>query len=138
MDVVFNVFCLLFFKKDYSICFTSFRDSFFNICIDGVVLATLSGTIRNITLNRVTLGALGRTGVEAYYTGNMAEACIWNAALTTAEIASLAKGMTPDQIRLQNLVFHAPLVRDLQDVKNGLAMTNNNAVPVSDHPRIYT
>jgi hypothetical protein len=52
--------------------------------------------------------------------GRTAEVGIWNAALTAAEIASLAKGMTPDKIRPQSLVFYAPLVRDLIDVRGGL------------------
>lgn len=69
--------------------------------------------------------------------GDIAETAIWNAALTAAEIASLAKGMTPDKIRPQNLVFYAPLVRDLQDVRGGLTITNNNGATVANHPRVY-
>ena len=67
----------------------------------------------------------------------MAEVGIWNAALTAAEIASLAKGMTCDKIRPQNLVFYAPLVRDLIDAKGGRTITNNNAATVANHPRVY-
>jgi len=69
--------------------------------------------------------------------GQIAEVGIWNAALTAAEIASLANGMTCEKIRPQSLVFYAPLVRDLIDQKGGLAITNNNAATVSNHPRIY-
>jgi hypothetical protein len=72
-----------------------------------------------------------------YFNGNIAEIGIWNAALTAAEIASLAKGMTPDKIRPQSLVFYAPLVRNLIDQKGGLAITNNNSATVANHPRIY-
>ena len=67
----------------------------------------------------------------------IAEVGIWSAALTAAEIASLAKGMTCDKIRPQSLVFYAPLVRDLIDQKGGLAITNNNGATVANHPRIY-
>jgi len=67
----------------------------------------------------------------------IAEVGIWNAALTQPEIASLAKGMTCDKIRPQNLVFYTPLVRDLIDQKGGLVITNNNAATVAAHPRIY-
>ena len=76
-------------------------------------------------------------GLGGYVTGDIAEVGIWNAALTAAEIASLAKGMTCDKIRPQNLVFYAPLVRDLTDQKGGLAITNNNSATVANHPRIY-
>ena len=69
--------------------------------------------------------------------GYIAEVGIWNAALTAAEIASLADGMTCDKIRPQSLVFYAPLVRDLQDTKGGLTITNNNASTVANHPRVY-
>jgi len=69
--------------------------------------------------------------------GLIAEASIYNAALTAAEIASLAKGMTCDKIRPQSLVFYAPLVRDLIDQKGGLTITNNNGATVANHPRVY-
>jgi hypothetical protein len=68
---------------------------------------------------------------------NYAEVGIWSAALTAAEIASLADGMTCDKVRPQNLVFYAPLVRDLIDQKGGLTITNNNGATVANHPRIY-
>jgi len=67
----------------------------------------------------------------------IAEVGIWNAALTAAEVASLAKGMTCDKIRPQSLVFYAPLVRDLIDAKGGLTITNNNGATVANHPRVY-
>ena len=67
----------------------------------------------------------------------IAEVGIWNAALSAAEIASLAKGMTCDKVRPQSLVFYAPLVRDLIDQKGGRAITNNNGATVANHPRVY-
>jgi hypothetical protein len=69
--------------------------------------------------------------------GLIAEASVYNANLTAAEIASLAKGMTCDKVRPQSLVFYAPLVRDLNDQKGGLTITNNNGATVANHPRIY-
>jgi hypothetical protein len=41
-------------------------------------------------------------------------------------------------VRPQSLVFYAPLVRDLQDVRGGLTITNNNGATVAAHPRVYT
>lgn len=72
-----------------------------------------------------------------HFNGRIAEVGIWNTDLTNDEIASLAKGITCDKVRPQNLVFHAPLVRDLIDVRGGLAISNNNAASVANHPRIY-
>jgi hypothetical protein len=88
--------------------------------------------------NELTLWAGYMTGVLGGYTsGLIAEVGIWNAALTAAEIASLAKGMTCDKVRPQNLVFYAPLIRDLSDNKGGLTITNNNGAVVANHPKIY-
>jgi hypothetical protein len=75
--------------------------------------------------------------LASYEDGRIAEVGIWNAALTAAEIASLAKGMTCDKVRPESLVFYAPLVRDLQDLSGGLTITNNNAATVATHPRVY-
>lgn len=75
--------------------------------------------------------------IQGYTNGLIAEVGIWNAALTAAEIASLAKGMTCDKIRPQSLVFYAPLVRDLIDAKGGRTITNNNGATVANHPRVY-
>ena len=78
-----------------------------------------------------------RTGVLRTLNGLGAEVAIWSAALTADEITSLSKGFKPSRIRPQSLVFYAPLVRDLIDIKAGLALTNNNAATVAAHPRVY-
>ena len=90
------------------------------------------------SVNNLTVGArlsLGTPGI--FLNGRLAEVGIWDAALTAAEVASLAKGMTCDKVRPQNLVLYAPLVRDLIDQKGGRAITNNNNATVANHPRIY-
>lgn len=89
-------------------------------------------------VNRIDIGARLNSGAAGlFFDGRIAEVGIWNAALTAAEIASLAKGITCDKIRPQNLVFYAPLVRGLIDAKGGRAITNNNGATVAPHPRIY-
>jgi hypothetical protein len=88
--------------------------------------------------NSILIGARSNSGsIGNYFSGDIAEVGIWNVALTAAEIASLAKGMTCDKVRPQSLVFYAPLVRDLIDAKSGLALTNNNGATVANHPRVY-
>jgi len=69
-------------------------------------------------------------------TGDYAELGMWQAALTAAEIASLAKGMTCAQVRPQSLVYYTPLVRDIQDIARGMTLTNTNST-VANHPRVY-
>lgn len=89
-------------------------------------------------LNTVRIGTRYFAGsLGAYFPGQMAEVGIWDTDLTAAEVASLADGMTCDKVRPQNLVFYAPLVRDLQDVSGGLTITNNNTATVAVHPRVY-
>jgi len=124
-------------------------NSWNHIC--GVTPSTSSRTIykngiagttnnTNIALNNFTevlVGARRNTALGLFTNGNIAEVGIWNAALTAAEIASLAKGMTCDKVRPQSLVFYAPLVRDLTDQKGGLSITNNNGATVATHTRVY-
>lgn len=77
-------------------------------------------------------------GINRPFGGTMSDVAIWNAALTTPEIASLAAGFTPEQIRPQSLQFYAPLVRNLIDVRGGRAITNVNGATVATHPRIIS
>jgi hypothetical protein len=102
----------------------------------GATTNTANVSASNFT--EVLIGARRLSGtVGTFYTGLIAECGIWNVALTAAEIASLADGMTCDKVRPQSLVFYAPLVRDLQDVRGGLTITNNNSATVANHPRVY-
>ena len=110
--------------------------------LDGQGKATNTDT-HSFTTNAeyVHIGAIYYPGISvtsAYLNGRVAEAAIWNAALTDAEIASLAAGFTPDQIRPQSLQFYAPLVRNLVDLRGGRTITNVNGATVATHPRIYT
>jgi hypothetical protein len=109
------------------------------IFLNGGSSATNSTTVNTNanTVDKTAIGCLGRSTNAAFFQGRVAEVGIWNAALTAAEIASLAKGMTCDKIRPQSLVFYAPLVRDLIDQKGGLTITNNNGATVAQHPRVY-
>ena len=69
--------------------------------------------------------------------GSIAEAGIWNVALSDAEVALLAKGYSPLFVRPQNLVFYAPLIRDEDiDIVGGLALTPYNSPTVAPHPPV--
>jgi len=108
------------------------------VYLNGGSSATSSVSVVQPNTDRVLIGMRTSGGVNGLFMdGQIAEFGIWNAALTAAEIASLAKGMTCDKIRPQNLVFYAPLVRDLIDQKGGLTITNNNGATVANHPRVY-
>jgi hypothetical protein len=110
-------------------------------------VAYLDGSSANssITGSAVTLTSIDQILIATrkvsntpglFFDGNLADIALWNVALTAAEVASLAKGFKPTRIRPQSLVFYAPLIRNLQDTRGGLALTNNNAATVADHPRV--
>lgn len=105
--------------------------------IDGIggtaeTTTRLVGTVTNTRIG-VTVGG----GVRTQYTnGRIAEVGIWNAALTDAEISSLAKGIKPTEISPDNLVFYAPLIRDVADYVGNLTLTTTGAI-VADHTRRY-
>lgn len=87
------------------------------------------------TLTTLSIGA--RSTISALFSGLVAEAAVWNAVLTDAEVTSLARGFKPFRIRPQSLQFYAPIVRNLQDLRGSRAITNNNSATVADHPRVY-
>ena len=89
------------------------------------------------TPNSISIGSRIATTQVAFFNGDIAEVGVYNTVLDDSEIASLAKGMTPDKIRPQSLVFYAPLIRDLIDAKGGSTITNNNGATVANHPRVY-
>lgn len=105
---------------------------------DGANKNTTSGARTPVSINAVNVGTdRNNNNNTSLWGGQIAEVGIWNIALTDAEVASLAKGMTCDKVRPQSLVFYAPLVRDLIDVKGGLTITNNNTATVANHPGVY-
>ena len=113
----------------------TFRSGSAQPWLGGTGGATISPTM--FTPTETIIGARRNNTIGVYFPGRLAEVGIWNAELTPAEIASLAKGMSCDKIRPQSLVFYAPLVRDLIDQKGGLTITNNNGATVANHPRVY-
>lgn len=85
-------------------------------------------------LNDTEIGAyrFGSSSPSNFFSGRIAEAAIWTAALDAAEVAALAKGYSPQLIRPQSLVVYVPGVRDLIDRK-GTAWTNTGAFGFGDH-----
>lgn len=89
--------------------------------------------------NRLFVGVTrAASSFSNFLSGDIAEVGIWNAALTSDEVLSLAKGFSPSLIRPQSLTIYAPMVRDLLDFsRNRLTITNNNTATVSTHTRVY-
>jgi hypothetical protein len=89
------------------------------------------------TVDKTAIGCLGRATNVAFFQGRVAEVGIWSVALTAEEVASLADGMTCDKVRPSALVFCAPIIRNIQDLRQAVTLTNNNTATVAEHPRVY-
>jgi hypothetical protein len=107
--------------------------------VNGVAGTTATGNRGTQTApNELNIGAGYASGViGGFFGGRVADVGIWNVELTLSEIASLARGMTCDKIRPESLVFHAPLIRNLQDTNGGRTITPINNPIVANHPRVY-
>ena len=89
-------------------------------------------------LDTTTIGAYMLEGANGYYlTGRVAEAAVWNVALTAAEIAILAARYSPLFVRPQNLSAYWPLIRDEdQDRVGGYDLTPSGSPTIAAHPPI--
>lgn len=89
-------------------------------------------------LDRISIGRAGDSSASHYWGGTLAEIAVWNIDLTDNEVAILATGICPLEVRPQNLVFYVPLVRDNDnDLIGGLSLTAYNSPTISDHPPIF-
>lgn len=88
-------------------------------------------------VNSIVIGARYNTTLGAYFGGALAEAAIWNVELTADEIAAHAADVSADQIRPGSLVYYADLIRDVRDLRGGLAISElGTGTTVFEHPRI--
>jgi len=101
------------------------------------------GKIQNTTsrtptlLNNITIGSQIVSNTRSnFFNGRIAEAGVWNAALTDDEVLSLSKGFAPSLIRPSNLKFYNRCIQKSQDLYGGLNLTEVNLTNF-DHPRIY-
>lgn len=89
------------------------------------------GALDNLIVGR---GPGGTHNPSQPFNGRIAEAAVWDVALDTDEIAALARGFKPSQIRPDKLLWYLPLVRTVQDLRSGLTYTTSGPV-VAVHPR---
>jgi len=99
------------------------------VYIDGGNSSTGNTNIGDFTAENTTIGARYTNGPSVLLPmdGRVAEAAIWNVAMSDDEVAALAAGASPLTIRTQNLVAYWPLWRDEdQDYVGGYNMTAIN------------
>jgi hypothetical protein len=88
-------------------------------------------------VSRTGIGALVRSIISACMDGHIAEAAVWGAALTDAEVAILAEGYSPPFVRRQSLIAYWPLIRDVDiDIAGGYHLTGYNSPGIAPHPRV--
>ncbi len=91
-------------------------------------------------MDTVGIGAVLDTNQE-FSNSRIAEAAIWNVALTTTEIESLAAGYSPSFIRPQSLIYYPSLMGATDppiDSISGTALTKGGTPTLADHaPIIY-
>lgn len=111
--------------------------------LDGGNAGTDTVSVSPSGVDTTTIGAtgVGASAFGQFMSGRIAEAAIWSVALTAAEIAALARGFIPPQIRPQSLVAYWPLGGrygqfDLDRWKSSLNMTPTNSPTWADHDRI--
>lgn len=112
--------------------------------IDGGSKGTNTNSVTPSGMDRISIGRRGDASPSNYFSGRIAEAAIWNVAISDAEVAVLATGVAPPFVRPNALIFYAPLYRgrsstggDDYDIVGGLTLTDNNTVTVADHPPIF-
>lgn len=94
-----------------------------------------------LTFSSCTILGVGRVQNTQFLNGRVAELGVWNVELTAAEIAALAKGYTPLEIRPDALLAYYPLgghygQLDLDRWKNRYDLTPANSPTWVDHPRV--
>ncbi len=82
----------------------------------------------------VRFGSVQGTFFPAF-TGEVAEMAVWSAELTTGEVAALAKGFRPPNVKQAGLLNYISGVRAIQDIRGGTLATSGASV--SAHPRTY-
>lgn len=104
--------------------------------LDGGNKGTDTGNVViGATYDRTSIGRRGDSTPDAYMSGHIAGAAVWNAALSDDEAAILAKGYSPLFVKPENLVAYWPLVRGLNDRVGGYTLTASGTT-VSAHPPV--
>lgn len=99
--------------------------------------ATNATNVNPVSVNSLLMGARWSAGARGgFFNGRIAEAAIWNVALTDDEVLSLSKGFAPYLIRPGSLKFYNRCIQASQDLSQGRALSQV-AITKFDHPRIY-
>lgn len=107
-----------------------------HVILNGGGKVTNTSTQTSYTYESSLIGVAGGSYNAEAFSGDIAEFGVWDVALTDDEIVSLSKGASPLGVRSGNLIFFAPLAREIISPTSGTALVVSGTT-VSDHPRIY-
>jgi hypothetical protein len=113
--------------------------SYLNGALDGTSGATSASFNASVWVDvlagMTSAGALDSS--SQFIGGQVAEVAVWNTALTAEEITSLSKGYRAKLIRRPNLLFYAPLIRDLAEIRNSRTLVKQAGTDTyTDHPPV--
>ncbi len=113
------------------------RDAGGTVSLDG---AAFSAGLKISASGSTPLLSISSAGVYRAIAGDVAEVAIWDVAMRleqyAADVAALAKGISPMTILPGNLLHYWDLTRGLQDQIGGCTLTAFNDPTVSEHPRV--
>jgi hypothetical protein len=92
------------------------------------------------SLDRVLVGRFQGGATIVYCDALIAEAALWNVALSADEVASLAKGVSPLLVRPDSLAFYAPIYGTHgpePELIGGRDLTVQGGATKAAHPRIF-
>lgn len=107
------------------------------VSLDG---AAYSEALKISASGNTPLLSISSAGVYRAIAGDVAEVAIWDVSMSlaqyAADVAALAKGISPMTILPGNLLHYWDLTRGLQDRVGGCTLTPLNSPTVSEHPRV--
>lgn len=110
--------------------------------LNGTAGSANTTSIAPSSLNRTAFGRIPNFQSAAinYWNGDLAEAGVWSVALSAADMAMLAAGVSPLLVRPDALVAYTPLLGQYSpetSPRGGYDFTVTGASASSSHPRVY-
>jgi hypothetical protein len=101
--------------------------------------AYINGANKGTSAVSAAPSGIDRVRLAVDYDGKIAEAAIWNVALTDAEVLLASKAVSPLMVRPDALVAYWPMIGKYSpeiDVVGTYPLTISGTVPAADHPRV--